>query len=527
VYSIKSKLAVIKLVILLMALRNGVVDQKYAFEYDVGQWTFGKISVYRLLQDNTTLRTVKTVPKNLVRSSPNVINQLKQLQELRHNHICSIKDVLEDQANYYIISEFMQGGEVSDWVERLQEGYAIQEQTCAAYVRQAILAMMHSHSAQVFHGSLLPSSLSLSSKMPDAHIKVSDFGLGPILDPENHVVRRKRSPYTAPEVLSGQERVDGSSDMYSIGAIAHALLVGRAPGNNQNQSWWRGSRNDEQFWSERSPVSRDFVTQLLQDWEDRPTPARALQHPWLKGNAQSISGVLTDTTAEKDMQSKTLCYMLAVLMLPISLPYRDFEQLRSSFQDNDSDTDGLVPRHIVQRILRSRCAVKEAVDAAILITDVSDCQVYDLCSTACADIIARDFFSGGSAGQPCRASALASQMLNRLFETLAKGQSTIDVSLLRSRLRTATARDIEIYAEVKYEHIFALLPREPIDSQTLASYLSSSRGHGTPLGSGFGHGRQDSLDSVSPLESFGFFDFFGQCGMGMKRDRSPFSVQTA
>lgn len=518
-----------------MAIRTGVLDKKYAFEYDVGQWTFGKISVVRLHTDSSTLRTCKTVPKSLVKSSANVINQLKQLRELQHPHICSITDVLEDQNNYYIISEFMQGGEVSDWVERLQEGYAIQEQTCAAYIRQVVMAMMHSHSAQVYHGALLPSSLSLSSKMPDAFIKVGDFGLATLLDPDSTILQRNRSPYCAPEILSQESPfVDATSDMYSVGAIAHALLVGRAPSGNTDQgllSRMTGGRADEQAWSERSPMSRDFVMQLLQSWEERPTPARALQHPWLKGTVQSISGVLPDKTAEKEVQQKTLCYMLGVLMLPNSLPYRDFEQLRFSFADVDSDNDGLVPKHIASRLLRSRCALKEAVDAAIDVADVSHSDVHDLCSCAVADLIAREFFAAGPTGQPLlgpfRASDLAPRMLKRFFASLGTNQTTASLSVMRNRLRTATARDVELYAEVNYEDIFQGLPgKDAIDSPALAALLAGNGGRGTPLGSGTFGGKRS--EGSSTLETFGggIFNFLGQCGMGMQRERSPHSVVT-
>mmetsp|Transcript_67993 Transcript_67993/g.106988 ORF Transcript_67993/g.106988 Transcript_67993/m.106988 type:complete len:398 (+) Transcript_67993:1709-2902(+) len=394
-----------------------------------------------------------------------------------------------------------------------------------------MLAMMHCHAAQVYHGALLPSSLSLTSKMPDASIKVADFGLAAILDPNSALIQRKRSCFTAPEVLSGQYAfVNASSDMYSIGAIAHTLLVGRAPGRFQNEgllSRIRGS--DEVSWSERSPMSRDFVMQLLQGWEERPTPARALQHPWLKGACQSISGVISDKNAEIDVQQKTLCYMLAVLMLPTSLPYRDFEQLRSAFQDNDKDADGLIPRHIVQRILRSRCALKEAVDAAITIADVSKCEVYDLCSAAVADFIAREFFAAGPTGQPLqgpfRASDLAPRMLRRLFESLKTGKNSVSAPMLQARLKTATARDIQKSTDVRYEDILSLFPASvPVDAEELAELLATSGGRGTPLAAGY-----FSTFGAETCEGFDFnlnlFSFLGQCGLGSaRRESSPHSV---
>lgn len=232
-------------------------------------------------------------------------------------------------------------------------------------------------------------------------------------------------------------------------------------------------------------MSRDFCQQLLSSWDDRLSPARALQHPWLKG-AQPVCGAPADAGAAKDLQAKTLCYVLAVLMVPNMLPYRDFEQLQSNFMQNDTDGDGLAPRHIVQRILRGRCAQKEAVDAAIKIADVHQADVLDLCGTACADLIAREFFANGPTGQPLvgpfRATDLAPRMLKRFFEVFGGRQPTVTLASLRSRLKTATAIEVESHAGVKYDEVIADFPANGnIDAQTLTALISSNAGRGTPL----------------------------------------------
>merc|ERR1719359_1704297 len=425
-------------------------------------------------------------------AASDVFRKLRGLQELQHPHIISVTDVLEDQGNFYIITEYMQGGEISDWVERLMDGYVVQEQTVAAYVRQVIAATVHSNSANIFHGSLLPSSLWLSSKMPDAVVKVADFGLVAILDPDNTIAQRNRSPYTAPEIVSGEYGfVDSSSDMYSIGAIAHALLIGRAPGASRvkeamfSSCWSMGGGVDSQLWSERSHVSHDFVQQLLTPWDERMSPARALQHPWLKG-VQAVGSVAAAESNSQELQHRTLCYMLGVLMVPHLIPYRDFEQLQSNFVQNDTDSDGLAPRHIVQRVLKGRCALKEAVDAAIKIADVHKSDVLDLCSTACADLIAREFFAAGPTGQPLmgpfKASDLAPRMVKRFFEVFGGRQPSVTLSSLRSRLRTATAMEVERQSGVRYDQILSGFPDQGnIDSQMLSSLLIANGGRGTPL----------------------------------------------
>jgi len=448
-----------------------------------------------------------------VASTPETLRKLRGLQELQHPHIISVTDVLEDKTHYYIITEFMQGGEISDWVERLMDGYVVQEQTVAAYVRQVIVATVHSNSANIFHGALLPSSLWLSSKMPDAVVKVGDFGLAGILDPDNTIAQRIRSPYAAPEIVSGEYGfVDSSSDMYSVGAIAHALLIGRAPGINGRRkeqmfsSCFTASGQDAQLWSERSPVSQDFVQQLLAPWDERLSSARALQHPWLKG-VQPAGTVAAGEENAKDLQQRTLCYTLALLMVPNMIPYRDIEQLQSTFAQNDSDNDGLAPRHILQRILRGRCAVPEAVDAAIKITDVHKSDVLDLCGTACADLIAREFFAAGPTGQPLqgpfKAADLAPRMVKKFFEVFGGRQPTVTLAALRSRLKTATALEVENHAGVKYEEVLFGFPNNGnIDPQLLMSLLTANAGRGTPLACEDIQGNGDNDDFTTGVNNF-------------------------
>jgi len=505
-----------------MARLPAILEDKYEFEFDVGQWTYGAISVYKE-KATDKLRTCKTVPKKLVSVSGSEASHLRRLRQLQHMHICSVTDALEDRQNYYVMSEYLQGGELSDWAERLDDNYVIQEQTCAAYIRQALIAMVHAHSMNIHHGALLPSSLSLSSKMPDAHVKISDFGLSSILDPDNAVLQRNRSPYTAPEILSGESAyVDGCTDMYSIGAITHALLVGRAPGANKQASGWftRGRANDEVAWSERTPMARDFCNKLLAPYDERLTPALALNHPWLRG-VQPIASKVDEKDKAKDMRHKVLCYSLAIMLVPVTLPFKDFDELQQAFFNIDTDQDGMIPRQHAKHILRQRCQIKEAVDAALSIADVHKSDVFDLCSVACADLIALQFFGNGPTHQPLQgpfgSADLAPRMLKKFFEVFGGRQQQITLAGVKARLRSATYREMEANAGVDYEEMMADFPDGAIDAQMLTSLISGNAGRGTPLGH----------DDNSKSNNEGFFSWlglFGQCmaGGAHVREDSPF-----
>jgi len=258
-----------------------------------------------------------------------VVSRLNRLTELRHEHISPITEVLEDQTNVYILSDCRPGGDVADWLQRMDENNWVQEQTCASYVRQVVLALVYCHNMKVMHGDLNPNNMLLTSKLPDAKVLVGDFGLAALLDPEGVMVRKHASAFVAPEVMMNQEPAyGGAADLWSVGAIAHTLLLGRAPNDalgSMNSRWRVDARrvhDDEDGWSDRSNLSRDFVMRLLRPSGERPTAAKALQHPWLK-SLLPIGGVhLRDgSDTSREARHKTLCYTLAVLLVPVLVPH--------------------------------------------------------------------------------------------------------------------------------------------------------------------------------------------------------------
>lgn len=407
---------------------------------------------------------------------------------------------------------------MGEWVEKMDDSCWFEEQTAAVYIRQVLVALAHCHAAQVYHRDLRPSSLCLTSRLPDALVRVSDFGVAEILDPGSSVARRNPSPYNAPELLGGKDDVHaGAVDMWSVGALAYALLVGHPPycgpaaasrSRPTSQDLMRLMRSPPRFseegWASRSDASRDFVRRLLRPAAERPTAAQALHHPWVRGLGsgglpawhQKVPGI-AGVDVEQDMSFKSLCYMLAVLLVPVLVPTRDFEELRAAFLTVDTDRDGYATRGALVGVLRGRiytstsdeaAAAMEAVAGAISIADVPRTDVLDLCGAAVADLIAREFFASGpsgsiaSSGMSLSAADLAPRMLNRFFEVFGGRQRTVTLPGIVPKLRTAVARGLESNANVRFDEIIAVFPQDRyIDAQVVTGALLGAGGRGTPL----------------------------------------------
>eukprot|EP00930_Biecheleria_cincta_P002462 TRINITY_DN103477_c0_g1_i1.p1 TRINITY_DN103477_c0_g1~~TRINITY_DN103477_c0_g1_i1.p1 ORF type:complete len:518 (-),score=123.63 TRINITY_DN103477_c0_g1_i1:32-1585(-) len=465
-----------------MMPRSGALDAQYMFEHDVGLWTFGTIQVLRDRQTKQ-LVTCKTVSKSAVRRQDNVMDKLFQLRKLETSGISSVLEVIEDKSSYYIISEKLPGSDVADWVVRVQEeGCWIQEQTIASYIRQALIAMQHAHSRKITHRDLRPSSLALTSKLPDASVKVCDLGLAAIFDPDCDGLRRNPGPYTAPEFLTGDWRLNPmAADIWSVGAITHALLVGQPPDQSEDTTLasvaagLMSQRPHQDAWSERSSMSRHFVEQLLSGARARPTAARALQHPWLKG---TISLEAEDLAPGSELQQKLVCYMLALILIPMLMEHRDVCKIRELFQKADTDMDQLVGLNYAESILTEFASAK-AVVAAMEIVDVRGNGALDLCAVVCASCLAVNFCSKDQ----CSAAQLSPQMASQFFACFGKGATMQSVrARLQEGRHACITRELEVHAHVDYEEVLEqLAEQDPLTAENLIRSLGQSGGCGTLL----------------------------------------------
>ncbi len=113
---------------------------------------------------------------------------------------------------------------------------------------QVLQALEHAHSQRAVHRDLKPDNLFLSRKNDDPlHVKILDFGIAKYVeeDPDAPSVEEASSDgfedlvteqrqvcgtpqYMAPEQVVGA-RIDGRTDLYSLGVVMYRMLTGRLP----------------------------------------------------------------------------------------------------------------------------------------------------------------------------------------------------------------------------------------------------------------------------------------------------------
>lgn len=474
--------------------RHSVLENKYHFEYDIGQWTFGTVQAVRE-KESGTKRICKTVPKVGHLDLRQIREDLQRLQRLsRHPHVCSLLEVLEDEMCLHLIMEDCEGEDVSELLSRLDGNNWLDEQTVAVYILHALIATAHCHGAGITHGDLRTSSLGLTSRLPDANCKVIDFGFNSIFDLQRSYLRQNPSPFVAPEVLSGQVGLGPypAGDVWSIGAVAYNLLVNRPPGSTPAgrmlPTWGLATSERPEFlpsdgWGERGPESRDFVENLLCPAANRLTAAQALQHPWIRRVAPQGSQKWMRTPGGPEeallqYQRRVASFSLSVLLVPILTSPQDFERDKALFIQMDNNRDGFVPRALVGSTLRNRGVKDEAVAEALEIADAPRTGELDLTAFVVAGLLTSQLAKG---------SGSAFQRLEKQFSEVfcdARQPGMLLGQTVWSRLRTNnTAQQLERDTQVKFNEILAHLPdtQQPVEVSHFLRGLQQACGRGTPL----------------------------------------------
>jgi len=144
---------------------------------------------------------------------------------LNHPNIVTIYDAGEEHDLAYIAMEFLKG---KDLVSRTKGNALLPAKTVLEIIAKAADALDYAHSQNVVHRDIKPANIMYDEEKDQ--IKVTDFGIARITDSsktKTGMVLGTPS-YMSPEQLSGK-KVDGRSDLFSLGVTMYQLLTGQLP----------------------------------------------------------------------------------------------------------------------------------------------------------------------------------------------------------------------------------------------------------------------------------------------------------
>lgn len=157
--------------------------------------------------------------------------EARLMAKLRHPNAALIYDfgTLPD-GRLFIVMEFVEGVSLSEVLEK--EGKLPREKVVDIAV-SICEVLSEAHSLGIVHRDLKPANIMLNEK----GVFVLDFGIAKMLDTTNETLNKSMTAvgtlvgtpyYMSPEQCLG-EKLDGRSDLYSLGALIYEMLSGNPP----------------------------------------------------------------------------------------------------------------------------------------------------------------------------------------------------------------------------------------------------------------------------------------------------------
>ena len=163
---------------------------------------------------------------------------------------------------------------------------------------QACDALDHAHRQLILHRDIKPANLLVSD---DGVLRVVDFGLGRVFDPENQATAeatiaagRMTPGYASPEQARG-EPIGVASEVYQLGLVLHLLLTDQLPYEIERGSAYEVARAISEASIQRPSElwrNAESVTETAESFGDRPDRIRRA----LRGDLDNI--VLTALARE-------------------------------------------------------------------------------------------------------------------------------------------------------------------------------------------------------------------------------------
>ncbi|MEY4561446.1 MAG: hypothetical protein RLZZ618_723 [Pseudomonadota bacterium] len=203
---------------------------RYRIESELGRGSMGTVylgrdpKIGRAVAIKTMALSKEFHGAELTETRQRFFREAETAGRLQHPDIVTIFDAGEDQDLAYIAMEFLKGTDL----QRHTQNNLLPLAVIVRIGARVAEALAYAHSQGVVHRDIKPANVMVD--LATDTVKVTDFGIARIAD-----ASRTRTgmvlgtpSFMSPEQMAGR-RVDGRSDLYSLGVMLFQLITGHLP----------------------------------------------------------------------------------------------------------------------------------------------------------------------------------------------------------------------------------------------------------------------------------------------------------
>jgi eukaryotic-like serine/threonine-protein kinase len=209
-------------------LRNALAG-RYSIEREIGHGGMASVFLAHDVRHGRPVAVKVLYPQlALAIGADRFLREIQVVARLRHPHIVPLYDSGEAGGLLYYVMPYIEGESLRD---RLKRDGRLPVADALRITREVADALDYAHGEGVVHRDIKPDNVMLDGR----HALVTDFGIARALSTADEATLTATGlfigtpAYMSPEQVSGEQAIDGRSDVYALGCVLYEMLVGEPP----------------------------------------------------------------------------------------------------------------------------------------------------------------------------------------------------------------------------------------------------------------------------------------------------------
>ena len=210
---------------------QGLVFGRYVILDVLGRGAMARVykAWHRMMGRVVAIKILEAKYVSNPRSLARFHREMQLVGRLDHPNVVRAFDADRVGEHHFIAMEYSPGQTLQDL---MQERGALSPADVVYFASQAADGLAHAHAMGVLHRDIKPSNLLLTEARK---VKILDFGLGTLLEKEDLPTALTAAGITVgtPDYISPEQarmvKLDGRSDLYSLGCTMYHLISGQLP----------------------------------------------------------------------------------------------------------------------------------------------------------------------------------------------------------------------------------------------------------------------------------------------------------